>query len=398
MGIKKYLWFVLGVITIAMVGCTGTYGEGRNELQGNGQIGDTISTYVEKIEPSKKTEDTLDTPLKKGYEKAQEVLKTMTLEEKVGQMILARCPDSKVTESIKDYHLGGYVLFKRDFENKTYEEVKTTLASYQEASSIPMVLAVDEEGGSVVRISSNPNLAPAKFLSPQALFKQGGMEAIETDAITKAQLLKDLGITMNLAPVADIAINPNDYIYNRTIGKDAIGTAQYVRTVVAATQSQGISATLKHFPGYGGNVDTHTGIATDTRPYEVFKEQDWIPFEAGIEEGVHSVLVSHNIVEAIDKDYPASLSPKVHDELRETLGFTGIIMTDDLEMDAIKVFTDGLHPAVQAVLAGNDMVIVTDFQEAFHKIIEAVETNILSEEQIDKAIQRILSWKYTKES
>lgn len=331
----------------------------------------------------------------KGYERGSSQLKTMTLEEKVGQMLLARCPETKAVESIGDYHLGGYVLFKRDFEGKTEEEVQATLASYQEVSKVPFVVAVDEEGGTVVRISSNPNLVPHKYASPQALDQQGGLQAIREDAAEKATRLKTLGITMNLAPVADISQNPSDYIYPRTLGKDAKDTANYIREVVVATQKEGIAATLKHFPGYGGNVDTHTQIAYDNRPYKQFVEKDYLPFQAGIEEGVQSILVSHNIVEAIDKAYPASLSPKVHEELREVLGFTGIIITDDLEMEAIKGFTQGLHPAVQAVAAGNDMLIVTNFQEAHQEIIKAVQAGILLEEQIDTAVRRLLAWKYS---
>ena len=330
-----------------------------------------------------------------GYKKAEEQLELMTLEEKVGQMLLARCPEGEGVQAIKDYHLGGYVLFKRDFEGKTKKEVQQILASYKEASPIPFILAVDEEGGSVVRISSNPNLVEAPYLSPQALDKKGGLEAIEEETIKKSQTLKSLGITMNLSPVADISINPTDYIYARTLGKGSEETAAYVEKVVKGTQSVGISATLKHFPGYGGNIDTHMEVGVDKRSYEQFVKSDYLPFKEGIKAGVHSILVSHNIVEALDSKYPASLSPKVHEELRNKLGFTGIIMTDDLEMKGIKNFNERIQSEVQAVLAGNDLLIVTNFKEAYENILEGISTGVLSEEIVNQAVIRILAWKYS---
>lgn len=360
--------------------------------------GDVEIKETSQIEQSKEEQKIEEIIVAQEVDKVLELLESMTLDEKIGQMLLARCPDVGAIEMIEKYHLGGYILFKRDFENKTKEEVQLTLESYQQAAAIPMMIAVDEEGGTVVRISSNPNLAPSKYVSPQVLDQQGGLQAIEADAIAKAKLLKELGITMNLAPVADISQNPNDYIYKRTIGKDAQGTADYVTTVVKATQKEGIDATLKHFPGYGGNVDTHTGIATDSRPYETFLKKDYIPFKAGIEAGVSSILVSHNRVEAIDIQYPASLSPKVHKELRETLGFEGIIMTDDLEMEAIKAFTHEVHPTVQAVLAGNDLLVVTNIEESFMAIKKAVEESIIKEDIIDEAVYRILKWKNVTKS
>lgn len=329
-----------------------------------------------------------------AYMKAQEMLQMMTLEEKVGQMLLARCPSTGAVESIKTYHLGGFVLFKPDFEGKTKNQVINMTTSFQEAAKIPMTLAVDEEGGMVVRISSNPSLSEIKFKSPMELDSEGGIPTIKEDATKKARLLRELGITMNLAPVADVSTNPNDYIYYRTIGKEAGGVAAYVQAVVEGTQGEGIDSTLKHFPGYGGNVDTHIGVAYDTRTYEALVEKDFIPFQAGIEAGVHSILISHNIVEAIDKEHPASLSPKVISILREVLGFQGIIMTDDLEMEAAKAYLGEVHPAVQAVLAGNDLLIITDYSGGHSEIMKAVESGVIEETQIDEAVLRLLTWKY----
>lgn len=330
------------------------------------------------------------------YEMAYKKLKTMSLEEKVGQLFLARCPSEGAIEVINDYKIGGFVLFKQDFQDKTFDEVITKLASYQNASEIPLILSTDEEGGMVVRISSNENLYKYKFPSAQEIYQTEGMDGIKNDSIEKANLLKSLGINVNLAPVADVSEDPNDFIYYRSFGKNPEETKEYIKTVVTTTQSNGISSTLKHFPGYGNNIDTHTDIAIDERSFESFLKNDFKPFEEGIKNGVHCILVSHNIVKSMDDTLPSSLSPNVNRILREDLGFTGIVITDDLIMDAIKLHTGDEDPVVQAVLAGNDMLIVSDIAESYSKVLLACLDGKIPENQINKACLRILAFKYFK--
>lgn len=329
-----------------------------------------------------------------SYEKAYDRLEQMTLEEKIGQLLLVRCPLGDAAKTARQYHLGGYVLFGRDFDGKSREEVRQKILSCQEASDIPMLMAVDEEGGSIVRISSNSQLADHRFRSPQDLYQSGGLDAIRADASEKAALLKELGLNLNLAPVADVSTDPADYIYARTLGKPAEETAAYVSSVVETNQKAGISSALKHFPGYGTNVDTHTGISIDKREYSVFQNTDFLPFQAGIDSGVETILVSHNIVTCMDEDRPASLSPEVHRILREELHYTGLIMTDDLAMEAIASYSGEDTPAVAAVLAGNDLLITTDYQSAYDSLKRAAEEGRVSQNQIDHAVFRILAMKY----
>ena len=246
----------------------------------------------------------------------------------------------------------------------------------------------------MVRASSNPNLFPHSGLSPQDLFAQGGMDAIIQDARQKSVTLLDLGVNVNLAPVADVSTDSNDFIYDRAFGQDAQATAEYVSNVVKTMDAQGIGSVLKHFPGYGNNVDTHTGVAIDERPYETFQTSDYLPFTAGIQAGADAVLVSHNVMTCVDDQLPASLSPAVHKELRETLGFQGVIMTDDLAMDAVAAYAGGQSPAVMAVKAGNDMIVTTDFQTQIPEVIQAVKSGEIDEEQIDQSVTRVLKWKY----
>ena len=325
--------------------------------------------------------------------RAQELLDGMTLEEKVGQMFIARCPETDAAQLAADYHLGGYILFGRDFKDKTAEQVTTDIQSYQDAAEIPLLIAVDEEGGTVNRVSSNPNLRSSPFRSPQSLYSEGGLELVRSDAQEKCRLLESLGININFAPVCDVSQDPADFIYDRTLGRDAQETSQYVAAVVETMAEEGMGSVLKHFPGYGNNTDTHTGVAYDDRPYDTFLTSDFLPFQAGIAAGADMVLVSHNIVSAMDEASPASLSPEVHRVLREDLGFTGVIVTDDLVMDGVRDFAGDDEAAVLAVQAGNDLLCCTDFQTQVPAVLAAVESGEITGEQIDAAVLRVLTMK-----
>ncbi len=328
-----------------------------------------------------------------GYPEAQELLENMTLEEKVAQVFLFRCPSEDALAAVQTYQPGGFMLFAKDFDGKTAEQVCAEMESYQQASKIPMFLAVDEEGGTVVRVSRNANLAPKPFQSPQQVFQSGGMQAIVDDTVQKTQLLQSLGLNVNLAPVADVSTNPSDFMYARTFGQGAAETADYVKNSVATYNQQRMACALKHFPGYGNNVDTHTGIAVDHRPYETFMESDFLPFAAGIEEGAPMVLVSHNIVNCMDSEHPASLSPEVHRVLREDLGFTGLILTDDLSMEAIPAYTGGENPCAAAINAGNDLLLSSDLQADYNALLAAVQDGTVTEERLDESVLRILAMK-----
>lgn len=325
--------------------------------------------------------------------RAEQILSEMTLEEKVGQMFMVRCPDSDAADKVSAYHLGGYILFAQDFADKNAGDVRQMIQSYQANAAIPLLIGVDEEGGTVNRISINPNLRNEPFHSSQELFQEGGYELIYNDTKEKCAFLRSLGINVNFAPVCDVSTNPNDYIYKRSFGQDASATAEYVATVIDAMKSEKIGSVLKHFPGYGNNADTHNGITYDERPYEEFVDSDFLPFSSGISHGADIVLVSHNIVNCFDADYPASLSPKVHEILREQLGFDGVIITDDLFMNAIKDFTDNDSAAVLAVKAGNDLICCKDFEEQIPAVLQDVQNGEITEERLDESVLRILNLK-----
>lgn len=336
--------------------------------------------------------DNLDTNEPEKTDKITKMLDNMSVEEKVGQMFMVRVPKENADKRVSEYYLGGYIMFGRDFDNKAKEEVINNIASWQEASDIPMLIGVDEEGGTVNRISTNTEFRSEPFKSSQELYAEGGFDLIYEDTITKANFLKELGINVNFAPVVDVSINPDDYIYKRSFGKNANLTSEYAEVVVRAMKESNIASVLKHFPGYGNNTDTHTGIAIDNRTLETFKESDFLPFEAGIKAGANIILVSHNIVTNMDSNNPASLSTRVHEILRNDLGFAGVIITDDLYMDAISKNYDS-SVAVLAILAGNDLICTTDFESQIPEVIAAVEDGTISIDRINESVRRILELK-----
>lgn len=346
----------------------------------------TTSTVVKSSTSESSDEKTED-------DKVANLVAEMSTKEKVGQLFLARVPVENALSDIQEYHLGGYLLFGRDVEGKTYDEVQSTIAQYQETSEVPMLIAADEEGGTVSRVSRNSQLVATPFQSPQDLYAQGGWDAITKDTTDKAGILKELGIDAGLFPVADVATDPNAFIYDRTIGQDAKGTAEYVTTVVKALKKAQSGSTLKHFPGYGNNQDSHTDIVTDTRSMEELKDNDLVPFQAGIDAGVDSILVSHNIVNAIDDSVPASVSAPVHDLLRKDMGFDGVIMTDDMDMAGLADFMSQEEAGLKALQAGNDLILSSTYASQIPYVLQAIEDGEYSEKDLDASVTRVLNWK-----
>ena len=335
------------------------------------------------------------TPEEWNEERLNARIAEMTLEEKVGQLFFVRCPETDAAKDVEDYHLGGLLLFGRDYKDAggawlTEDAFASMLASYQAAADLPLFIGSDEEGGTVTRASRNPNLFSSPLKSPQELYAAAGMDGLLEETLRYNERLKALGVNVNFAPVCDVSIDAGDFIYARSFGKDAQTTADYIAKAVTEYEAAGVACVLKHFPGYGNNVDTHTGIAVDERSYETFETADLLPFSAGIAAGAPFVLVSHNIVNCMDASLPASLSPKVHEILRGTLGFDGLIVTDDLAMDAVKSYAQDGSVAVLALQAGNDMIVTTDYRTQIPQVIAAVQSGEIDEREIDAHVYRVL--------
>lgn len=317
----------------------------------------------------------------------------MTVEEKVGQLLYVNCRGNDMTEAINDYHIGGVLLFGVDFDGKTKDEVKADIKAMQATAKIPLIIGTDEEGGTVVRASDNPNLRESAYLSPSETFANGGWSAVEDDAYDKAEFLLSLGVNVNMAPVCDITSDSDSFMYYRSFSSDAASTSRFVETVVKASKEKKLGTVLKHFPGYGDNGDTHYSDATDSRTFSELQNNDFLPFQAGIAAGADSILVSHITVNSIDSGNPASLSEPVHEVIRDTLKFDGVVMTDDLDMFAVDALDIYEPLSVVAFKAGNDFLCCGDIETEYNALLTAVQNGKITTDRLDESVKRILIWK-----
>lgn len=336
---------------------------------------------------------TTPTPTPTPDPPALAMAKAMTTEEKVGQLFLVQHPIYTPIEELQAYHLGGFLFFGYDFANDTAETMSEKIASYQDAAEIPMLMAVDEEGGDVVRVSCHKQYRSTPFPALRKLYDQGGVEAVLATEAEKCDLLQSVGINLNMSPVCDITNKWGSFMRSRSLGRDAQTTADVISQMVTLMNDRSMGSVLKHFPGYGDNTDTHTGIATDTRTLEELEQKDLIPFRAGIDTGCGAVLMSHTVVTYLDSEYPVSLSPAAHDYLRTEMGFDGVIITDDLAMDAITETYSAGEAAVLAVLAGNDILCTSEYIEQYEAVLEAAQSGRISDELLTEAVARVLQWK-----
>ena len=382
---KRYALVLLAALCMLLLAACGTQ---KTDAPDTPDEPDAPAVEPTPVTPGK-------TPEELAEERLNERIASMTLEEKVGQLFFVRCPETGAAEDVKSYHLGGLLLFSRDYKDAngnylTKDAFTAAVQSYQDAADIPLLIGSDEEGGTVTRASRNGNLFSSPLASPQELYASLGMDGLLSTTLSYNQTLREIGVNVNFAPVCDVSTDQSDFIYARSFGKDAQTTADYIAKVVPAYADAGVACVLKHFPGYGNNVDTHTGIAVDERSYETFETSDFLPFSAGIAAGAPFVLVSHNIVNCMDASLPASLSPKVHEILRGTLGFDGVVVTDDLAMDAVKAYAQDGRVAVLALQAGNDMIVTTDYRTQIPQVIDAVRSGEIDEREIDAHVYRVL--------
>lgn len=396
---KKIILIAVMTALVVLFGCaSGTEPEETKIVAPGGDetettVDETAADTTDAPDTSDETETTAAEEKTPERLAAEKIMSEMTTDEKIGQLFFSRIPTDYGTaiSDMEKYQPGGYVFFASEFENRTPETMKTYTDALKGAAKIVPLLAVDEEGGTVTRISRFKQYRAEKFLSPRELMA-GGTELVASDTREKCSLISSLGLNLNLAPVADISTDPNDFIYYRSAG-DLGAATDYVTAFVTESVKAGVGSALKHFPGYGNNADTHTGIAVDKRSAETFRASDFLPFKAGIEAGCGIVMVSHNIVECFDKENPASLSAEVHRVLREELSFDGVITTDDLAMQAITDSYGSGEAAVLAIEAGNDLICCSDLSVKYEAVKSAYESGRISLSRIEESVLRILEYK-----
>ncbi|MBR6562720.1 MAG: beta-hexosaminidase [Clostridia bacterium] len=392
---KRLIFLVIAALLL--VSCGGqTSSDTSDGVLGGASLDSVVSAGEDSAVGDEVSDVTSDVTSEEApiLSKGEMLAESLSLEERIGQMLLAAYPDVNAAETAQRYHLGGYIMFGREFKNSTPEEITSNIASIQSASGIPMLFAVDEEGGTVCRVSAYTQFRESRFLSPRSLFEKGGLEAIEAEEREKAALLSSLGINVNMAPVCDVTTDKSAFMYKRSLGQDAETTSEFVRTVLDANKNARVGCVLKHFPGYGNNADTHVGIAIDERSLDELAGRDLIPFQAGIDSGCGAILVSHTFINCLDPDYPATLSVGVHEYLRNEMGFDGVIVTDDLSMQAITDLYGEGEAAVLAVLAGNDLLCCGSIETRYQAILDAVNSGRIDESLITSAAARVLQWKY----
>lgn len=330
-------------------------------------------------------------------EKVDQIVASMSQTEKLGQMVMIGIQGTKVDDDslymLNQYHMGGVILFDRNMES--LEQVKQLTSDLQAQSNekVPLFIGIDEEGGDVVRMAEKLTPAP----SQKEIGATGDIEQAKTWAIKTAKSLKDMGINVNFAPVADVGSNDK-----RSYSTDANTVIDFVRAATKGYQQENIIYSLKHFPGIGkGKVDSHIDSSSIDVAKEVLMTEDILPFKTIIDESDpndYFILVSHLKYLALDEEYPASLSSKIMtDLLRNELGYKGIIITDDMEMGAVANHNDFRSIGVNAVKAGADIVLVCHEyehqQEVYLGLLDAVNSGEISQERIDESVKRIIKVK-----
>ena len=317
---------------------------------------------------------------------------SMTLEQKVGQLILASYDAASAAEIAQNCHPAGFLLGSEDFAGKTTEIMAQELASYQTLEGVGLWLGTSEEGGSVAPVSGNDGYRAYPFYSPQQIYASRGLEGFDTDTKERCALLTSMGLNLNLAPVFNVSTDPAQEIYSRTLGQDATVTGQYVNDVVQANLASGIQPVLKYFPTYGTTQEN--GIRVDSRSWEEINATDLASYSAGAGAGAQAVLVSHCIVNCLDDANPVSLSVSAMYQIRTNMGFNGVLIAEDVNQAGLEAYCSGsLSPAVQAVVSGADLVIAGDPAGVYQQLYTAVQDGVISQQRLMEAVVRTLTWK-----
>ena len=298
-------------------------------------------------------------------------------------------------EKLSQHAVGGLIYAKQNI--KSADQLKEMISGTQGFSKYPLFIGIDEEGGSISRIAES-GLAD-NVSSMGDIGASGDISKAKEAGSSIASYLSEYGFNLDFAPVADVILEGNTLIGDRSFGSNAGDVATMVAACAEGLQEGGVSACLKHFPGLGSTTeDTHEGMASSEKTKEDFETTDFLSFQAGIDAGADFVMVSHLSVPNITGDNtPASLSAKmITDILRGELGFNGVVITDAMDMKAVTEYYTADEAAVKALQAGADMILMPeDFETAYQGVLDAVNNGTLSEERINESLQRIYRVKYS---
>lgn len=355
---------------------------------------------------------------KKKADPCEKILKSMTIEEKVGQLFIVRPEtlDSKytkkqaantkkyavtkinknITKSLKKYKVGGIVMFSKNIKNP--KQITKLNKELQKNSKRKLFICVDEEGGSVARIANNKNFKVKKYPDMQKIGKSGKTSKAKDVGYTIGKYLKKYEFNLDFAPVADVNTNPKNIV----IGKRAFGSSPSLVSKMVDAEIKGfhkaeIMACVKHFPGHGDTKgDTHTGYVSIKKNWNALKKCEIVPFKKAFSSSTDMVMVAHITANKVSKDkLPASLSYNmITKKLRKELKYNGVVITDSMEMGAIADNYTSAESAVMAIKAGADVVLMPyDFKAAYNAVLKAVKSGKISEKRLNESVLRILKLK-----
>lgn len=328
-------------------------------------------------------------------------IEEMSLEEKIGQLFIVGLLNGNKTDKIKylveKYKIGGVIIYKRNYSS--YPEMVNLVNNIKQTNrqnDIPIFISIDQEGGRVNRIPDEVN----NLKSATTIAETKDMEIVKQSGQIIGQILKQTGISMDYAPTLDIRrFGEQHAIGDRCYGKNKEEVSKYGIEVMKQIQENGVISVIKHFPGHGSTQkDSHFTIPSLTQKIAQLQEDDMKPFENAIKQGADAIMVGHLMVRDVDAIYPASLSKKIISKyLIEKYNYKGLIITDDLKMMAIRLYYNMNRAALRAIEAGNDIIMLgipyREIEEIIKYITKMVKKGKLSEDRINKSVQKILYMK-----
>jgi beta-N-acetylhexosaminidase len=328
-----------------------------------------------------------------------ETISGMSLDEKIGQMMLAGIAgttvDTNTQNLITNYKIGGIIFFKENLVNPQ-QTVQLLNQIKSNDLVLPLLLGVDQEGGRVTRLPGGIVNFPANkeigaINNPQFSYKVGTILGKE---------LKEFGFNLDFAPVLDVNSNPNNpVIGDRSFGNNSEIVSKLGIQTMKGIQSQNIITSIKHFPGHGDtSVDSHLELPIVNKSLKELKELELIPFERAIDNGADVVMAAHILLPKLDANSPASMSKTIMtDILRNQLRFSGVIITDDMTMNAITAHFGIGRAAVESVKSGSDIILVghdyNKIVEVFSSLKTAVQKGEISDQKINDSVSRIIKLK-----
>jgi len=360
------------------------------ELENEGAPSEEMDMSIEEVEKEEPTDE----------ETIQAQVANMSLEEKIGQLIIAGLDGTEVTSQaealVDSYHVGGFIFFSPNLEtpNQTVQLIDD-VKKLNQKKDIPLFLSIDQEGGRVTRL---PDLDHMKTNEEIGTTYDSDF-SYQTGKLL-AEQLHAYGLQVNFAPSLDINSNPqNTVIGDRAFSHNAEDVSEYGIQMMQGMQDENIITSIKHFPGHGDtHEDSHEALPVIEKTEEQLKQMELIPFQDAIDAGADMVMVAHILLPELGTDYPASMSKEVVTGLlRDEMNHDGVVITDDMTMGAIANHYGLAEASVLAIQAGVDIVLMAhgndNIAATFEALKTAVEDGEITEERVDESVERILTLK-----